>query len=131
MKKILLNSVLLLVFLGFLLAPNYPFVHNFLVNAQTTISDTDAHLTNNNNTLIGDIAYLSAIMNRVEENTDSKKTVPLPETNNNINSLVFLTPPGIEFAEPHSINKAYSDFVNSFLSSVYLKIPSPPPEIIS
>ncbi len=130
MKKLLLNSVLLLVFMGFLLAPNYPYVHNFLANSQTTIGNSDAQF-NNSTTLIGDIAYLSAIINRVEENPESKKEAPLPETNNNINSLVFLSPSGIEFAEPHSINKAYLDFVKSFLSSVYLKIPSPPPEIIS
>ena len=114
MKKILLNSVLLLVFLGFLLAPNYPYVHNFLANSQTTISNSDANIKTST-TLIGDIAYLSAIMNRAEENTESNKTAPLPETNNSINSLVFLSPSGIEFAEPHSINKAYSDFVKSFL----------------
>jgi len=130
MKKILLNSVLLLVFMGFLLAPNYPYVHNFLVNSRTTIGNSDAQI-NNSTTLIGDIAYLSAIISRVEENPESKKEAPLPETNNNINSLVFLNPTGIEFTEPLSINKAYSDFVKSFLSSVYLKIPSPPPEIIS
>ena len=116
--------------MGFLLVPNYPYVHNFLLNSQTTIGNADVQIENST-TLIGDIAYLSAIMSRVEENPESKKEAPLPETNNNINSLVFLTPTGIEFTEPLSINKAYSDFIKSFLSSVYLKIPSPPPEIIS
>ncbi len=131
MKKLLINSVLLLVFMGFLLAPNYPYLHHFLVNSQaTTIGNTDANIENST-TLIGDIAYLSAIINRTEENPESKKKVPLPEINNNINSLVFLTPTGIEFTELLSINKAYSNFVKSFLSSVYLKIPSSPPEIIS
>jgi len=130
MKKLLINSVLLFVFMGFLLAPNYPYLHHFFVNSQATISNTDANIENST-TLIGDIAYLSAIINRTEENPESKKEAPLPETNNNINNLVFLTPSGIEFAEPLIVNKAYSNFVKSFLSSVYLKIPSPPPEIIS
>ena len=130
MKKLLINSILLLVFIGFLLAPNYPYVHYFIVNSQTTIGNTDGS-TENSTPLIGDIAYLSAIINRTEENTESKKDAPLPETNNNINHLVFLTPSGIEYARPLIINNAYSNFVKSFLSSVYLKIPSPPPEIIS
>jgi len=130
MKKLLINSVLLFVFMGFLLAPNYPYLHHFFVNSQATISNTDANIENST-TLIGDIAYLSAIINRTEENPESKKEAPLPETNNNINNLVFLTPSGIEFAEPLIVNKDYSNFVKSFLSSVYLKIPSPPPEIIS
>jgi len=116
--------------MGFLLAPNYPYVHYFIANSQTTIGNTDA-IVENNATLIGDIAYLSAIINRTEENTESKKDAPLPETNNSINHLVFLTPSGIEYARPLVINNAYSNFVKSFLSSVYLKIPSPPPEIIS
>ena len=116
--------------MGFLLAPNYPFVHNFLANSRTAIGNADAHFENKT-TLIGDIAYLSAIISRAEENQESKKDAPLPETNNNINHLVFLTPTGIEFTEPLVINQGYSSFVKSFLSSVYLKIPSPPPEIIS
>jgi len=130
MKKLLLNSILLLIFTGFLLAPNYPYLQHFLVNSKTTIGNTDANIENST-TLIGDIAYLSAIISRVEEKPESKKEAPLPETNNNINHLVFLTPSGIEFAEPLIINKAYSNFVKHFLSSVYLRIPSPPPEIIS
>ena len=130
MKKLLINSILLLVFIGFLLAPNYPYVHHFLVKSQSEISNADISVENSK-TLIGDIAYLSAIINRAEENPESKKEVPLPETNNNINHLVFLTPSGIEYGRPLVINKAYSNFVKSFLSSVYLKIPSPPPEIIS
>jgi len=130
MKKLLINSILLLVFIGFLLAPNYPYVHYFIANSQTIIGNTDA-IVENSTTLIGDIAYLSAIINRTEENTESKKDAPLPETNNNINHLVFLTPSGIEYVRPLVINNAYSNFVKSFLSSVYLKIPSPPPEIIS
>ena len=129
MKKLLLNSVLLLVFIGFLLAPNYLYVHHFLVKSQSEISNADISVENSK-TLIGDIAYLSAIINRAE-NPESKKDAPLPETNNNINHLVFLTPSGIEYGRPLVINKAYSNFVKSFLSSVYLKIPSPPPEIIS
>ena len=116
--------------MGFLLAPNYPYVHHFLVKSKSEISNADISVENNK-TLIGDIAYLNAIINRAEENPESKKEVPLPETNNNINHLIFLTPSGIEYGRPLVINKAYSNFVKSFLSSVYLKIPSPPPEITS
>ena len=116
--------------MGFLLAPNYPYVHHFLVKSQSEISNADISVENSK-TLIGDIAYLNAIINRAEENPESKKDAPLPETNNNINHLVFLTPSGIEYGRPLVINKAYSNFVKSFLSSVYLKIPSPPPEITS
>jgi hypothetical protein len=127
-KNIFINSVLLLVFTGFLLAPNYPYLRHFIVKRQTIISNADVAIEKHK-TLIGDIAYLTAIMNRaVEKDTKTKKETPPPETNNNINQLVFITPSDFIFSEPLIVNKAYSDFFKSFLSSVYLKIPSPPPE---
>jgi hypothetical protein len=117
--------------MGFLLAPNYPYLRSYMANRQVTISNADPNITSHE-TLIGDIAYLSAIIERAgKKDAKAKKEAPPPETNNNINHLVFITPNGINFSEPLIINKNYKSFVKFFLSSVYLKIPSPPPEIIS
>jgi hypothetical protein len=130
-KKILINSVLLLIFTGFLLVPNYPYLRSFIVKTQTTFFNADISIEKHK-TLIGDMAYLSAIMSRADdENSKTNKEAPPPETNNTINHLVFITPTGIEFTGPLVIEKSYTDFVKFFLSSVYLKIPSPPPEFIS
>ena len=117
--------------MGFLLAPNYPYLRHFIVNRQGTISNADRSIENHK-TLIGDIAYLSAIIERATEKEDqNNKKAPLPETNNSINHLVFISPTGIVFAEPLAINNDYLEFVKTYLPSVYLKIPSPPPEIVT
>ena len=117
--------------MGFLLAPNYPYLRHFIANRQATISNADRSIESHK-TLIGDIAYLSATIKRAtDEETQSNKKAPLPETNNSINHLVFISPTGIVFTEPLAINKDYLEFVKAYLPSVYLKIPSPPPEIIT
>jgi len=80
MKKILINSVLLLIFMGLLLVPNYPYLHYYLVKSQTTISNTDVSVESNK-TLIGDIAYLNAILHRSDtSDEENDKKAPLPET---------------------------------------------------
>ena len=131
MKKLLINSVLLLVFLGFLVAPNYPYLHQFIVKSQSEISNADINVENSK-TLIGDIAYLNAILNRSNNNnSENKKNTPPPETNNSINHLVFINASEFGLFKLYNTNCSYSEFIIPNLTSVYLKIPSPPPEIIS
>jgi hypothetical protein len=131
MKRLLINSVLLMVFMGFLLAPNYPYLHYFLIKKQVTISNADVTVENSK-TLIGDIAYLSAIINRAgDKESKTKKESPPPETNNNYSQLVYDIPSGIDFHQPQNVICTYNNYKQYFLSTVYIKIPSPPPEILS
>jgi hypothetical protein len=86
----------------------------------------------NHKTLIGDIAYLSAIISRAgEKDTKTKKEAPPPETNHNFTNLVYITPSNSDFPQIQNIACKYANFTRYFLSSVYIKIPSPPPEILS
>jgi hypothetical protein len=72
--------------MGFLLAPNYPYLRSYMANRQVTISNADPNITSHE-TLIGDIAYLSAIIERAgKKDAKAKKEAPPPETNNNINT---------------------------------------------
>ena len=131
MKRILINSILLLVFIGFLLAPNYPYLRYLLVKPQTVVSNADVTVENHK-TLIGDIAYLSAIISRAgDKETKTKKESPPPETNHNLSQLVYVTPSGLEFPQPRHLVCKYSNNILCFLSTVYIKIPLPPPEILS
>lgn len=127
MKKILINSVLLLVFMGFLLIPNYPYLHYFLVNSKTTISNADVKVVTSK-TLIGDIAYLNAIISRVDNNKQSNKKAPIPETNNHFTQLVFINNSNLNLDKLYKSKSKYSVFINPILNLVYLKIPSPPPQ---
>ena len=131
-KNLLINSVLLLVFTGFLLAPNYPYLRHLIVKKQTTISNADVTVENNK-TLIGDIAYLSAILSRAggDKDAKTKKEAPPPEINHNFTQLVYITPSNLEFPPPQNLVCKYTNFIHYFLSTVYIKIPSPPPEILS
>lgn len=128
MKQVLINSVLLLVFSGFLLAPNYPYLHWFLTKSRISISNAGIS-AENHKTLVGDIAYLSAIMSRAADKAaKTKKRTPPPEPNNNLNHLVYITPSNLELPQPGDLVCKHENFINQFLSTVYLKIPSPPPQ---
>jgi len=131
MKKLLINSVLFLLFMGFLVAPNFPYLHYYIVKSRVTISNADVSVENHN-TLIGDIAYLSAILARSgDTNNEKTEETPPPESNNNINQLFYLIPSSIEFTEHTKLSCGYSNFVNYHFLNVYLKIPLPPPELVS
>jgi len=131
MKKLLINSVLFLLFMGFLVAPNFPYLHYYIVKSQSTISNADVNVENHK-TLIGDIAYLSAILARSgDTNNEKTEESPPPESNNNINQLVYLIPSSVEFTEPAKFICGYSNFVNYHFLNVCLKIPLPPPELLS
>lgn len=130
MKKILINSVLLLVFLGFLLVPNYPYLHYFLVKSKTTISNADAKVVTSK-TLIGDIAYLNAIISRVDNNKESNKKTPIPETNNHLTQLVFINNSNLNLFKLFNSKPNYSEFINPISGLIYLIIPSPPPQFSS
>jgi hypothetical protein len=112
-------------------APNFPYLHYYIVKSRVTISNADVN-TENHKTLIGDIAYLSAILARsADKNQENTKETPPPESNNNISQLVYLIPSSIEFTEPAKLICGYSNFVNYHFLNVYLKIPLPPPELLS
>jgi len=131
MKQLLINSVLLMVFMGFLLAPNYPYLRYLLIKPHTGVSNADATVENNI-TLIGDIAYLSAIISRVgDKDGKTKREAAPPETNHNFTNLVYITPPMQECPQPEDYVSKHTNFQIYFYKTVYLKIPSPPPEFLS
>ncbi len=132
MKKILINSVLLLIFLGLLLVPNYPYLHYYIVKSKTTISNADVNIECSK-TLIGDIAYLNAILHRSGDSNgeNEKKAPPPPETNNNFNHLVFINSNTNDLIKPHKINCGYSIFNTPELPKIYFTPITPPPNYLS
>jgi len=84
----------------------------------------------NINILKGDLAYLEAIFSRALEN--KKHDEPTSHELNIIVNLLFYTSQSkIDFNKPIiRVNKLLFS-KNNNLSSIYLKIPSPPPKFIS
>ena len=131
MKKILINSVLLLIFMGLLLVPNYPYLHYYLVKPQTTIGNADISIESSK-TLIGDIAYLNAILHRADtSDAENEKNAPPPETNNSISHLVFINTTKIDLIKPNDKDCAYSLFNTPESPKIYLTILTPPPNFLS
>lgn len=132
MKQILINSVLLLIFMGLLLVPNYPYLHYYLVKSQPSIGNADINIESSK-TLIGDIAYLNAILHRanVNDGESKEKTSPPPETNNHFNHLVFINSSMIELHKPQNVNCGHLVFNTPESTKVYLTPLTPPPNYLS
>lgn len=128
MKRILINSVLLLIFMGLLLVPNYPYLHYYIVNSETTIENADVNIETSK-TLIGDITYLNAILHR-SGNSDGekdKKAPPPSKTNSNFSQLVFINSSLIALIKPQDTNCEYSIFNAPKSPKVYIQLLTPPP----
>ena len=81
--------------------------------------------------LKGDLAYLEAILSRALENNKNEKPTS-QELNNTFNLLVFTTPTTKIniFSSLIITKKLFYSKENNF-STIYLKIPSPPPKVFS
>ena len=129
MKKLLLNSILIYLMVIFPLIPGYLNIYN-----QISSLKVKACYENGNrkkiNILKGDLAYLEAIFSRALENNDNEDSKS-HELNNTINLLFFTSQFKFDFKNPLlRINKLlYSK--NNNLSTIYLKILSPPPKVFS
>jgi hypothetical protein len=111
------------------LVPNYPYLKYYILKSKSTISNADVKI-DTKKTLIGDIAYLNAIINRSEkENTN--KEIPPPETQSNTSQLVFINISNSCLFKIYETDNYYPDFIDSHINQFYLKIPSPPPQFIS
>lgn len=76
------------------------------------------------------MAYLEAIFSRALENKNNDEPIS-HEINHTINILFFISQSKMGFIKPIvKINKLFFS-KNNDLSSIYLKIPSPPPKVFS
>ena len=130
MKKFILNSVLLFLLIIFPLLPGYLRLYNQKSNPQLKLC-IQKDVNKSMNILKGDLAYLEAILSRALEN--NKNEMPTSqELNNTFNLLVYTTPTTkINILSSLIVtNKLFFSMENNF-STVYLKIPSPPPKVFS
>ena len=131
MKKLLINSTLLIILIGLPLVPNYLYLYYVVVKSNLTINLKDDS-SKDIKILTGDITYLKAIMLRANENKSNDNGDSTPQrTSNSIIQLDYTTPLKIEVFTLSIINKESLSFVNNNLTTVYLKIPSPPPKNLS
>jgi len=131
MKRLFINSVLLIILIGIPLVPSYLHIYYVSINTNQTTS-IDYETSQNLEVLKGDIAYLKAILFRAFENESNNKGESTPQrTINSVSQLIFTLPSKIEFFIPQIIDKKLLIIGKSNLSAIYLKIPSPPPKIFS
>jgi len=130
MKNILLNSTLLFLLIIFPLIPGYLRLYNQKSNPQLKLC-IQKDVNKNMRILKGDLAYLEAILSRALEN--NKNELPTSkELTNTFNILVYTTPTTkINIFSSKTITKKLFYSKENNFSTIYLKIPSPPPKIFS
>ncbi len=129
MKKLLINSALLFILVIYPIIPSYLHLYNQVSNPKLKLC-VDIGIDKNINILKGDLAYLEAIFSRALENKKNNEPTTY-ESNIIINLLFFTSQSKIDFIKPLlRINKLLFS-KNDNLSSIYLKIPSPPPKFNS
>jgi len=129
MKKLLFNSTLIFIMVIFPLVPSYLHLYNQISSPKIKLCYENGN-RKSINVLKGDLAYLEAIFSRTLENND-KEDPKSQELKNTINLLFFTSQSKFDFKDPVlNINKLLYSKNNNF-STVYLKIPSPPPKNIS
>ena len=129
MKNLILNSALLLILIVVPIIPGYLHIYNQQSNPKLKLCVENGRY-GNMNILKGDLANLEAIFSRALENNDNEDPKS-HELNNRINLFFFTSQSKFDFKDQElKINKLLYSKNNNF-STVYLKIPSPPPKNIS
>lgn len=129
MKKLLLNSTLIFILLISPLIPSYLHLYNQISSPKIKLCYDNGN-RKSINILKGDMAYLEAIFSRALENKNNDEPIS-HEINRTINILFFISQSKMGFIKPIvKINKLFFS-KNNDLSSIYLKIPSPPPKVFS
>lgn len=129
MKKLLLNSTLIFILLISPLIPSYLHLYNQISSPKIKLCYDNGN-RKSINILKGDMAYLEAIFSRAFENKNNDEPIS-HEINRTINILFFISQSKMGFIKPIvKINKLFFS-KNNDLSSIYLKIPSPPPKVFS
>ena len=131
MKRLLISSVLLLILIGIPLLPSYLDIYYIAIKSNQT-AKFNYESIEDLEVLKGDIAYLKAIFCRANNKESDNNGEPVSQrTSNLISQLIFTVPSKVEVFESLIINNKTLNFINSNLVSIYLKIPSPPPKLVS
>ncbi len=129
MVKFFLNSAILIILVVFPTIPSYLHLYNQISNPKLKLC-VDLGVDKNVNILKGDLAYLEAIFSRALENKKNDEPAS-QKLNTPVNILFFTSQVKINFFNPQINIKKLLFSKNNHLSTVYLKIPSPPPKNIS
>ena len=126
MKKQVLTIGLLSLFLAMLYLPDFPLLSYYLGQQRLTISNAD-NTPEKVNTLIGDIRYLQALIERTD---DCEKTTKAPEPppktqNNSINIVYLLTANSVQRSE-NSVNFNFLPYQFIIKDCIILKNNPPP-----
>ncbi len=121
----------LLLYLAFMILPGYPLLHYYIFSSQETIflsATQEKTYSNNDNTKVGDVAYLGALMKSANSNQSGKKVPnPPPSSNNEINNLVYVVSGFFDSSgQTDGIPLQFRDFAESILDQ-YLQMFIPPP----
>lgn len=130
MKKIIINSILLIVFLGLQLVINLVSLRLVSLESKLTVEMNDS-FSEDIELLTGDITYLRAIMSLANNSKSKNDGVPISQRISEIFSQMnFIAPPKVIFFIPITIKQKLINFVHNNLKVVFQKTPSPPPKYL-
>jgi len=128
MKKIIINSIILIVFLGLPLVINLVSLRLVVLESKLTIEMKDS-FSQNIEVLTGDITYLRAIISIANNNKPENDGIPISQRiSESLSQMNFIAPPKVVFFIPETIKQKLAIFVHNNLRAVFQKTPSPPPK---
>jgi len=129
MKKRILVTGLLLLLLAMLLVPGYPVLNHYFSRQHTTISNPDI-TAETANTLLGDLHYLQALIERSSDKSEQKKTPePPPGTQNQTTNFVYLLTTGSVQFSINTFLIIYKPYLFKF-SDCIIPLDNPPPKAL-
>lgn len=131
MKNVIINIVFLFLLIVLPAIPGYLNLYNQISNPKVKLC-LENGTTESINILKGDLDYLEVILSKALENNSDNKDLPSPqETKNNLNLFVYTSSLKIDVLIQQILVDKLLYSKNNDLSSIYLKIPSPPPKYFS
>jgi hypothetical protein len=128
MKRQVLTIGLLTLFLALLFVPGYPLLSYYIIKSHVTISNADIR-PETTNSLIGDLHYLQALIERSVD-CDNTKKIPEtpPSTQNQTTNVVYLLSVNII---PLSENSVFIDYTpyRFTVKDCFIMSGNPPPEV--
>jgi len=120
----------LLLYLAFMILPGYPLLHYYIFSSQEIVflpATQEKTYSNNDNTKVGDVAYLGALMKSANAGQSDKNVPHPPPADNEVNNLVYVFSGFFDSSiQTDGIPLQFRNFAESILEQ-YLKVFIPPP----
>ena len=123
--------LLLIVYVVLIIIPYLPYIYYNIGNKRLSEDHCIISTANDNNTLIGDLCYLKALIERAKTGDHAKKQNVPPETNVETSNLVYIsTETLINTRKPRNTEFKFNTYTIS-IKETFQEVPNPPPKTYS